>query len=244
MKTDTAPVRNASPHDEDKPVGASEYRSRSPLRRFARALVRFTPLRHLIFKQVRTSNPVVALTFDDGPHPEFTPRVLDILREHDVHATFFLIGNCARANPDLVKRIAAEGHELANHTDAHADLSQLSVRAAIRECRSAKRSIEEISGKRVRYLRPPWGKLSLSTLPVSFLCGMRIALWNLDSLDFRKLPPDELVKQLRNSDPQPGDVLLFHDDGGNSVEALPEILQELKERGLRGCAIEEMVTGR
>jgi peptidoglycan/xylan/chitin deacetylase (PgdA/CDA1 family) len=207
----------------------------------ARTLIQKTPLRRLIFKRVRTTKPVVALTFDDGPHPEFTPLVLDILRDHGAHATFFLIGNSARANPEVVKRIVAEGHALGCHTDTHADLSQLSVRAAMRECRSSKQSIEQISGRKVRYLRPPWGKVSLSTVPVSLLCGMRIALWNLDSLDSRKLEPDALVKQIQSSDPQPGDVLLFHDDWGTSVEALPEILQELKGRGLCGCAIEEMV---
>jgi peptidoglycan/xylan/chitin deacetylase (PgdA/CDA1 family) len=210
------------------------------LRAIARFVTLHTPMRKLLFKRVATKKPAVAITFDDGPHPQFTPLVLDTLKRHGAHATFFLIGKNAREHPELVKRIAAEGHSLGCHTDTHADLSRLSYGAALAECRTAKNSIEEISGASVRFLRPPWGKLSPMTLPIALRSGMRIALWSLDSEDYLKLPPDEIADRLRNAHPTAGEVLLFHDDADNSARALPRILSTLAAHGLRGCAIEEL----
>lgn len=214
--------------------------NRGVIRKFARFLSQRTPLRRLLFKRVATKKPAVAITFDDGPHPQFTPLVLDTLKKHGAHATFFLIGKNAREHPDLVKRIAAEGHSLGCHTETHADLSKLSYGEALAECRSAKSAIEEIAGVPVRFLRPPWGNLSPMTLPVAMRCGMRIALWSLDSEDFRRLPPDEIAERIREAHPKAGEVLLFHDDADNSARALPAILSNLASHGLRGCAIEEL----
>ena len=195
----------------------------------------------LLARRGAQGRPAVALTFDDGPHPEFTPRILDTLREGEAHATFFLVGKEARKYPELVQRIVREGHAVGCHTENHADLSRLGVRAAWRECQGARRELETISGGPISLLRPPWGKMNAGTLLVAAASRMTLALWSLDSHDYRKLPPDALLERMQKAAPQAGDVLLFHDDGENTVHALPNILDYLRRRELRGVSMEELL---
>jgi peptidoglycan/xylan/chitin deacetylase (PgdA/CDA1 family) len=185
----------------------------------------------------------VALTFDDGPHPEFTPKVLDTLAEHGAKATFFCVGKAARLRPDLVKRIVEEGHTLACHTDTHADLSKIGSRRSWEECKRSRETLEELGGVTIRYLRPPWGHMGLTTLPIIMANGMRAALWSYDSLDYERLSPEDLVVRVRRKRPGPGSVALFHDDGANTAMALPEIIAAFKERGLECVTLDELDRG-
>lgn len=211
------------------------------LRRFFKDLAARSIPGWLVARRGASSRRTVALTFDDGPHPAFTPRVLNALREAGAHATFFLIGKEARKYPELVARIVREGHAVGCHTENHADLSRLDIPAAWRECQAARRHLEAITGRPVTLLRPPWGKLNAGTLLVAAASRMTLALWSLDSHDYQKLPPDELLKRVQELAPQPGDVLLFHDDGENTARALPAILAYLRRRELRGVSMEELL---
>jgi peptidoglycan/xylan/chitin deacetylase (PgdA/CDA1 family) len=184
----------------------------------------------------------VALTFDDGPHPEHTPRILDTLRGYGAKATFFAVGREAEKHPELVLRVVTEGHTLGCHTHTHADLSRLTPRQAWQECRQARLVLEGIAGCRVRYLRPPWGRMSVSTLPVSLANRMTVALWSLDSLDHRGWPAAHLIQHLQDTPPLPGDILLFHDDGANTAGALPEFLNLLRERELLPLSLDELLS--
>ena len=129
--------------------------------RVARSGVEHTWLREHMCWRVPTSYPAVALTFDDGPHPEFTPRILDVLSAHHAHATFFAVGECARRYPEIVKRIVHEGHSLGSHTDTHCDLARIPSQQALQECGRGRETLEQISGGSVIYLRPPWGRITL-----------------------------------------------------------------------------------
>jgi len=220
---------------EEKPRAAG-----SPLKRALRAGLENPLLRGLVFWRGRPRAGVVALTFDDGPHSVHTPGVLDLLRQHGARATFFAIGEAARAHPELLRRIAAEGHAVASHTNSHADLSRLGFSAAWKECAEARTTLERLSGQRVRFLRPPWGKMRASTFLVALCQRVTLALWSFDSLDSRRLSADELAARVAESDLRPGEVLLFHDDGANTVEALERILTCLKERGLRCVTLDEV----
>jgi peptidoglycan/xylan/chitin deacetylase (PgdA/CDA1 family) len=186
----------------------------------------------------------VALTFDDGPHPEHTPRILDTLRDYGAKATFFAIGREAEKHPELVRRIVVEGHTLGCHTHTHADLSRLTLRLAWQECRQGRLVLEGIAGCRVRYLRPPWGRMSVSTLPVSLANHMTVALWSLDSLDHRGWPAAQLIQHLQDTPATSGDILLFHDDGANTAEALPEILTCFRTRTLSCVTLEALLATR
>ena len=197
-----------------------------------------------IFWGIPSALPRVALTIDDGPHPEFTPRVLDTLAEHGAKASFFCVGKAARAYPDLVKRIVAEGHTLACHTDTHADLAKIGSRRSWEECKRSRETLEEIGGVPVRYLRPPWGHIGLTTIPICLANKMRVAFWDFDSLDYEHLSPEQLVTRVRNKQPGPGAVALFHDDGANTADALPQIIAAFKERGLECVSLDVLAGSR
>src|SRR5689334_3753274 len=137
----TSPLE--SPSVSRLPSAPSTRRQR--LRYLIQAGVERSWFRRSLFWRLPTTAPGIALTFDDGPHPDYTPRILDILREYHVSATFFVIGNHACQFPDIVRQIVTEGHTLACHTQTHADLSHLSLRQAWKECHAARLRLEEIS---------------------------------------------------------------------------------------------------
>ena len=193
-----------------------------------------------LFWRLPSALPRVAVTFDDGPHPEFTPRVLDTLKEHGVKASFFCIGQAARQRPDLVRRIVEEGHTLGCHTETHADLAKVGSRRSWEECKTAKAALEEIGGKPVRYLRPPFGHMGLTTVPISLAQKMRVAMWSFDSQDYEGHSPEELLRRLCAQPMGPGGIALFHDVGENTAEALPAILEELKSRGLECVSLDTL----
>lgn len=188
----------------------------------------------------RTSR-AVALTFDDGPHPVNTPRVLDALAVHGAKAAFFLVGKEVRAYPEIVRRIAAEGHTLGCHTDSHVDLSKLGFRAALRECRDCADAIEAACGSRPRYLRPPWGRIRPSTLLVSLRLRMPIALWSLDSLDYAGSGSEATVDRIRRANLEPGEIVLFHDDYAATADAIAPVLETLCSSSLECRNLEDLL---
>jgi len=179
-----------------------------------------------------TQRQEVAITFDDGPHPEYTPRILDALQEAKVHATFFVVGKNARRYPKLIRRIVDEDHRLGCHTETHVDLSRVGVRQAWQECRQSQMFLEQVSGQRIRILRPPWGRIQASTILIALCCKMRLAFWNVDSLDHRGITTQEMVLRLKNTNIKSGDILLFHDDCENTVLAQSQILEYVRSRDL------------
>lgn len=187
-----------------------------------------------------TSDRVVALTFDDGPHPKVTPRLLDLLKERGVVATFFLIGRHAERYPEIVRRIVAEGHVLGNHTQSHSYLFwALPPAAMMRELERAQRAIELISGGRCRFFRPPVGmKNPLQDRALGRL-GLEQVSWEVRFLD--RAAPDRvrLERRLRRC-LHPGSVLLLHDGADRRAEgnpavldALPPLLSSLETLGYR-----------
>ena len=109
------------------------------------------------YTRIRTSEPLIALTFDDGPSVSNTPKLLQILKDKDVRATFFMIGQNVAAHPDIVKQVAAAGHEIGSHTWSHPHLSRLSVEAVTQELQKTQDAIEKVTGNKPQYLRPPYG---------------------------------------------------------------------------------------
>lgn len=186
----------------------------------------------------------VALTFDAGPHPVQTPRILDILRDYGAHATFFAVGKEAAEHPQLVRRIAAEGHTLACHTQTHCHLSRLGLHAAWRECRQGRDTLEQITGRRVAYLRPSWGKIGVSALGAALANRMRLVLWSLDSLDHQGWSPQQMVEHLHDVAPEPGDILRFHAHYARTAEALPQILDLLCRREFACINLDTMLAPR
>ncbi|MET9957677.1 polysaccharide deacetylase family protein [Streptomyces sp. NPDC006326] len=178
----------------------------------------------------------VNITIDDGPDPQWTPRVLGVLKKHDVKATFCMVGPRAAAHPDLVKQVVAGGHRLCDHTVDH-DTAMARKPAAYQERQilAAKKMIEDAAGgaAEVEYYRAPGGAFTPDSRRTAAANGMRPLGWNVDTKDFQKPGVPAIVntvkKELGN-----GPTVLFHDGGGNrgqTVEALDQVLSWLREQG-------------
>lgn len=193
----------------------------------------------------------VALTFDDGPNPAVTPRLLDLLTRYNVRATFFLIGRFARECPDLVREIVARGHQLGNHTNTHPNLIWLS-RAKIREelarCQEA---VVSAAGVAPRWMRPPYGFRSpLLNEEVKRQGLTGVVMWTVIALDWKPQPASRLIQRLRkvarNSRASRGDILVLHDgdhralggDRHHVVVALEHWLPRWRDAGLKFVTID------
>jgi peptidoglycan/xylan/chitin deacetylase (PgdA/CDA1 family) len=197
--------------------------------------------------RARTGLPVagdaVAITFDDGPDPEFAPAFLDELRRLGVVATFFVVGHRARARPDLVRRALAEGHAVGSHSDTHPEPWTVPLGRLTRDYRRGRRSAEAALGRRIRLFRPPKGYLDGSGAAAMLAAGVRPWLWTVDPGDWRPdVTTDELLAGLDGL--AGGDVVLFHDaiegplapsalDRSATLAALPAVAELVRERGLR-----------
>ncbi|SFC98313.1 Peptidoglycan/xylan/chitin deacetylase, PgdA/CDA1 family [Thiohalospira halophila DSM 15071] len=190
------------------------------------------------------NRPEVYLTFDDGPHPVGTPALLDVLRRHEVPATFFLIGTAAERFPDAVDAIVADEHLIGNHSLTHRHFGQLGSLGQWRQMRAAERILRRHDRLRGRPFRAPQGRFRP-------LFGLWLALrgrgpihWSLDSGDGGFTDVDELVEHLREHPPGPGDVLLFHDDSPVTPRALERLLPEWKAAGLTFARLPGWEVGR
>lgn len=179
--------------------------------------------------------PVVSLTFDDGPHPEFTPRILDILKQYGVQATFFELGMNAQRYPDLTRRVVAEGHIIGNHTWDHPRLTRLSDERFNEEIDHTTQLLESITGREVVCTRPPYGDSNPALVAKLAQHGQVSVVWSADSRDFEKPGVDAIVQHAL-SDLRPGSIILMHDAGGNrdqTIAALPRIIEGIRARGFQ-----------
>lgn len=172
-----------------------------------------------------------ALTFDDGPHAAYTPRVLDLLALHGVKATFFIVGQAAAREPELVRRMAREGHRVASHTYSHRDLPTL-ARAELREefgtCRHL---IRDLTGVDTNLVRPPRGRVATATVVHAKRWGYKLVHWSKTYSDYRQDGAGPLLQRIRRIGLQPRDIALFHDNNPYTLEALGEMLPEWQQTG-------------
>lgn len=136
----------------------------------------------------------LALTFDDGPNPAWTPRLLALLADHGMKATFFLMGSRAQQEPELVRRIAAEGHLIGNHSWSHPDLSLQSAKRIRNELAQTSETLEQIIGKQVRYFRPPFGARRPAVFRIARSLGLTTVLWNAMTSDWN-IPSGETIAE-------------------------------------------------
>lgn len=171
------------------------------------------------------------LSFDDGPNPDYTASVLDLLARHDARATFFLVGQNAERYPELVTRMVAEGHRLGNHSYSHAIFSEIPRSAQIAEIERTDKILATFDGCRFHPFRPPRGVFSPGLLMRLMLARRRLTYWSYDSLDYRKQPLHELVQTLRERPPRCGDIVLLHDDNERAPQILEALLPEWTAAG-------------
>lgn len=183
------------------------------------------------------AHPEVALTFDDGPSPKYTPLLLDGLKERNVRATFFLLGQNVKENQELVQRMQAEGHLLGNHTYNHVQLNKIPETTARQEILKTNNEIYEATGKYPEYMRPPYGawkknmELCVEMLPV---------FWDIDTLDWKSQNVDAILKAA-GEEPEDGSIILMHDEYQTSVEAALLLIDRLKEKGYEFVTVDELI---
>ena len=175
---------------------------------------------------------VLYLTFDDGPHPVYTPQVLDVLARHGARATFFVLGSLAEAHPDIIQRIAAEGHTIANHTWNHEVLAGL-PRSAFDDTISRTQAV--LGALATPCLRPPYASIDAFTQEWAASHGLDLMMWTVDPGDWRRPPASEIADHIVER-ARAGAVVLLHDGGGDrsrTVQGLDMALERLADRGLR-----------
>lgn len=191
--------------------------------------------------------PRVALTFDDGPHPEDTPAILDILRRTNTRATFFFVGSRARRHPDLVRRVAREGHEVGAHSDTHPWWFSVTWKGRIhREVRDSVVTLEGLAGRRPRHFRPPMGHQNVFLSDALADAGLVLTTWSARAYDTMRRKPERIAATVLDR-ARPGGIILLHegvrrDPGQRSatVEALPSIIEGLAARGLAPVSLEDL----
>ncbi|MEQ8638217.1 polysaccharide deacetylase family protein [Gimesia maris] len=165
----------------------------------------------------------IAFTFDDGPHPEYTPLLLDVLQKYQQQATFFVIGEKARQYPHLIERIVQEGHELGNHTLTHSEPAQTSTRDFLEEIEQTDQILEQITGKTVKLVRPPKGKLNLGKLLGLWRQRRTVVLWDIDPRDYLMNDQSEMIDWCQNYHPVSGNFCLMHDNHPYAIEAVRQL---------------------
>ena len=189
----------------------------------------------------------VALTFDDGPHPVYTREILGILEEYGIRATFFCIGSNAEQYPEIVREVAAAGHEIGNHTYGHPNLGEAGYEGTMEEILGMENALAGALEEASPHLfRPPGGMYCDEVCRAAADLDYSVILWSVDTRDWAHTAVEDIVENvLTNTDA--GDIVLFHDYvSGESPtpEALRRILPELVERGVRFCTVSEMIEGR
>ncbi len=193
------------------------------------------------YNRVSTSLPFVALTFDDGPHPVNTPRLLDILKQRNAKATFYVVATNARRYPEIMRRIVAEGHEIGNHTVNHPNLAKLSDDAVRKELRGCHEAIVAATGIAPRTMRPPYGAITSaqkSWIRKEF--GYPTIMWSADPLDWKR-PGASAVTSRLVSGASPGGILLAHDIHAGTIDAMPSTIDQLLARGYQFVTVTQLL---
>lgn len=192
---------------------------------------------------------LVALTFDDGPDDQYTPKILAILKEKGARATFFVVGNQIEEFSEQMKRIVQEGHGIANHTWSHPDLRKIWSADVKKEIQSTQAEMIRVVGRQPDLFRPPYGAYTKSDLATFNELGMRNILWNVDTMDWSGLSGDEIVKNVKR-DISPGGIILQHnfpidsDLLAGTVDALPKIIDELRAEGYQFVTVQTLLSAR
>jgi peptidoglycan/xylan/chitin deacetylase (PgdA/CDA1 family) len=195
----------------------------------------------ITFTRVPVNGKYIALTFDDGPHPSNTPRLLNILRERNVKATFYVIGRSVNLYPQILRQTVAEGHEIGNHTQTHRLLSKLSNAEVLNELRRCRESVTQASGTTMRTMRPPYGGL----LPrqrelVHAEFGYPTILWSVDPLDWKRPGVSVVSSRLINGSSD-GGILLAHDIHAPTIDAVPATIDTLLRRGFKFVTVSQLI---
>lgn len=171
---------------------------------------------------------------------EDTEQLIDILKKDHITATFFVVGDWVDKYPESVKALSDAGHEVMNHSATHPHMTELSPDAMIKEVQSCNEKIEKITGKCPTLFRPPYGDYNDTVVSTMRSMGMYAIQWDVDSLDWKDPAPEEIVNRVVNN-AQNGSIILFHNAAKNTPEALPDVIQGLKQKGFTFQPVSKLI---
>lgn len=225
--------------DPDWKAAASEiYKAQGELDALE-AKLEGTELKRYVLRRGAGDDKRISLTFDDGPHPDYTPKLLDMLKAKNVKATFFVIGHMADKYPDLVKRIHAEGHEVANHTYSHVTLTKIPPEEVNVEYKANNDVIRRLTGKTVRYCRPPGGDGDVEVLRRAGSLGLTTVLWTDDPGDYDN-PGPEILFGRETKALNPGGIVLLHDGSKDTLATLERFITQAESQGYRFVSLDDL----
>lgn len=193
------------------------------------------------FCRAKTKQKIIALSFDDGPHPVLTPKVLDVLANHQIKAIFFLIGEFAEKYPEIVQRIINEGHLIGNHTYTHKGnfpiLGKTRIEEDLKKCES---TLTKITNQEIKYFRPPFGVTNPTIGSVVRKLGYKTIGWSIRSLDTKKEPRTKVLMRIKQLI-HPGGIILMHDNREQSDLLTESVINDLTTRGYRFLRVDELM---
>lgn len=193
------------------------------------------------YSQVSITQPVLAMTFDDGPHPTLTPKLLDILKERNIKCTFFVIGKNAKAYPKIIQRMLAEGHEIANHTWTHCSLTSRSDAQIRSELQQSEDALVAAANYRPHLIRPPYGAINTRIKQLMFTdFGYPTVMWSVDPQDWRRPGSSVVTSRLVNG-AHPGAIMLSHDIHAPTIQAMPSMFDQLLAKGYQFVTVSQLI---
>jgi len=191
--------------------------------------------------QCNVDGPHIAITFDDGPHGTNTPRLLDMLKQRKIHATFFMVGQCVAEYPAIVKRMVAEGHEVANHSWSHPQLSSMTEASVREQLQRTHDAIIAACGVAPKTMRPPFGAFTARQRAWSHgEWGYKCILWDVDPLDWKVRNAEHVKNEILKA-AVPGSIILAHDIHKSTIDAMPETLDGLLAKGFKFATVSELL---
>jgi len=200
------------------------------------------PSARVSYGSVHVNEPYVAMTFDDGPHQTLTPKLLDLLAQKKIKATFFVLGENAQRHPEILQRAVAEGHEIGNHSWSHPNLAKLSNEALRSQLQRTDDVITQAIGLHPKIMRPPYGELTPNQRQwVNREFGYKVILWDVDPLDWKE-PGPSIVAQRIIRETKPGSIMLSHDIHAQTITAMPETFDALLAKGFRFVTVSQLLS--
>jgi peptidoglycan-N-acetylglucosamine deacetylase len=197
-----------------------------------------------MINEIHTSQRIVAITFDDGPNPQYTPQILEIFSEAKAKATFFMIGEQMKNHPVVVKQVAEQGHEIGNHTFSHPKLSQLSIDDCLEEIEQTEKLAEELAGRKPVVFRPPYLDYNQDTVSILQQKGYpMIGALNLEAQDWEQPGVEHILNKSRDV-VKNGSILIFHDgygDRSQTIEAVRLLVSELTSQDYQLVTVSELL---
>src|SRR5438094_8174266 len=196
---------------------------------------------NIMFNSLHTEGPHIAMTFDDGPSPTLTPKLLDLLAANHIKVTFFVIGENVAEHPEIVARAAREGHEIGNHSWSHPNFGKMSDDNVRSQLRRTDDAIRSAMGNRPTLMRPPYGSITAREKHwIHDEFGYRIILWDVDPYDWKR-PDPAVVRNRILKETQPGSIVLSHDIHPGTIEAMPSTLDALEAKGFKFVTVSELI---